>query len=136
MSWLLLGLNLTMPSVHIVPFARDQGIDLGTAALLGTPSAALLPILMAVYGFGFAGSDTVFVRVIPDVFGLRALGAIMGVLSLGWRCGAALGPSLTGFMYDLTGSYALPFGTAPVATLISYGLYRIAAKGRRPGGSP
>lgn len=91
---------------------------------------------VSAFYLGFAGSDTVFVRVIPDVFGLRALGAIMGVLSLGWRCGAALGPSLTGFMYDLTGSYALPFGTAPVATLISYGLYRIAAKGRRAGRSP
>jgi len=168
-SWMLLGLILTMLSVHIVPFARDQGIDLGTAALaltayglgaaagrlvfgagsdrLGTPitmqvsfalqiaalvalllapSRMLLPPLMALYGFGFAGSDTVFVRVIPDVFGLRALGAIMGVLAIGWRCGAALGPSLTGFMYDLTGSYALPFGTAPIATLISYALFRIA----------
>jgi MFS transporter, OFA family, oxalate/formate antiporter len=177
-SWLLLGLILTMLSVHIVPFARDQGIDLGTAALaltayglsaaagrlvfgagsdrLGTsitmqvsfalqivaliallvaPSAAFLPLIMAVYGFGFAGSDTVFVRVIPDMFGLRALGAIMGVLALGWRCGAALGPSLTGFMYDLTGSYALPFGTAPVATLISYGLFRLAFTGRRTRGS-
>ena len=177
-SWLLLGLILTMLSVHIVPFARDQGIDLGRAALaltayglgaaagrlvfgagsdrlgtsvtmqvsfalqiaalmalLVTPSAALLPLVMAVYGFGFAGSDTVFVRVIPDVFGLRALGAIMGVLALGWRCGAALGPSLTGFLYDLTGSYALPFGTAPVATLISYGLFRIAFAGRRTRGS-
>jgi hypothetical protein len=103
-------------------------------ALLVTPSA-LLPLVMAVYGFGFAGSDTVFVRVIPDVFGLRALGAIMGVLALGWRCGAALGPSLTGFLYDLTGSYALPFGIAPVATLISYGLFRIAFAGRRTRGS-
>jgi MFS family permease len=85
-------------------------------ALLVAPSRPLLPPLMAVYGFGFAGSDTVFVRVIPDVFGLRALGAIMGVLALGWRGGAGLGPSLTGFVYDLTGSYALPFGAAPVAT--------------------
>ncbi|MGH7334008.1 MAG: hypothetical protein ACREKS_14955 [Candidatus Rokuibacteriota bacterium] len=99
--------------------------------MLATPSGAFLPFLMAVYGFGFAGSDTVFVRVIPDVFGLRALGAIMGVLALGWRCGAALGPSMAGFMYDLTGSYALPFGMAPVATLISYGLFWIAWT-RRP----
>jgi nitrate/nitrite transporter NarK len=91
----------------------------------------LLPLVMAVYGFGFAGSDTVFVRVIPDVFGLRALGAIMGVLALGWRCGAALGPALTGFAYDLTGSYAVPFGAAPLATLLSYQLFWIASR-RRP----
>jgi OFA family oxalate/formate antiporter-like MFS transporter len=160
-SWLLLGLILTMLSVHIVPFARDQGIDLGTAALAltayGLSAAAgrlvfgagsdrlgtsitmqvsfALQIVALIALLGFAGSDTVFVRVIPDMFGLRALGAIMGVLALGWRCGAALGPSLTGFMYDLTGSYALPFGTAPVATLISYGLFRLAFTGRRTRGS-
>jgi MFS family permease len=105
------------------------------AALLVAPSGTLLPFLMAAYGFGFAGSDTVFVRVIPDMFGLRALGAIMGVLALGWRCGAALGPSVTGFMCDLTGSYTIPFGMAPLATLASYGLFRLASSGRRSRGS-
>jgi MFS family permease len=175
-SWLLLGLILTMLSVHIVPFARDQGIALGRASLALTayglgaaggrlvlgaasdrigapltmrvsfglqvaalttvllaPSGTLLVPAMAVYGFGFAGSDTVFVRVIPDVFGLRALGAIMGFLALGWRCGAALGPSVTGFLYDLTGSYAIPFGAAPLATLASYGLFALAASRQRTG---
>ena len=171
-SWFLMGLVLTMLSVHVVPHARDRGIDLAQAALaltaygmgavagrllfgagsdrLGTrltmvlcfglqigaltalvaPSAALLPLAMAIYGLGFAGADTVIVRVIPDVFGLGSIGAIMGVLSLGWRCGAALGPALAGFAYDLARSYAVPFGTAPVLTLASLILVSVAA--RRP----
>jgi MFS family permease len=171
-SWFLMGLVLTMLSVHVVPHARDRGIDLARAALaltaygLGSvagrlvfgvgsdrlgprptmvlcfalqaaalvaliaPSASLLPLAMAAYGFGFAGADTVIVRVVPDVFGLRALGAIMGVLSLGWRCGAALGPALTGFAYDLCRSYAIPFGIAPIQTLASLLLVIVAASPR------
>jgi MFS family permease len=172
-SWLLMGFIVTMLSVHIVPFVRDQGIDLARASLaltaygLGSaagrlalgaasdrlgvsltmrasfglqvvalagvllaPSEALLAPLMAAYGFGFAGSDTVFVRVIPDVFGLRALGAIMGLLALGWRCGAALGPTVTGFLYDVSGSYALPFGAAPFVTAAAYALFALAASRR------
>jgi MFS family permease len=173
-SWLLMGLVLTMLSVHIVPYARDRGIDLEQAALaltayglgsvggrlvlgaasdrLGTtftmrlcfalqiaalttlvlaPSARFLPLVMAAFGFGFAGADTVIVRIIPDVFGLRALGAIMGVLALGWRLGAALGPAAAGFIYDLTRSYAVPFGAAPVLLLASLFLVTVTASGRR-----
>jgi cyanate permease len=71
------------------------------------------------------------VRTIPDVFGLRALGAIMGVLSLGWRCGAALGPAATGFVYDLTRSYTIPFGVAPVLLLAGGLLVTTATSARR-----
>jgi hypothetical protein len=72
---------------------------------------------MAMFGAGFAASDTMVAKVIPDVFGLRAIGAIMGVLNLGWRAGAALGPAVAGFLFDLTGSYALSFGVAPLVVL-------------------
>jgi hypothetical protein len=62
------------------------------------------------------------------VFGLRAIGAIMGILTLGWRCGAALGPAVAGFVYDATGSYAIPFGAAPVAVVASWGLFTLATR--------
>jgi MFS family permease len=173
-SWFLMGMVLTTLSVHVVPYARDHGIDLeraalaltsyglgsvvgrlvfgpaadrlGTtsairlgfaiqiialAALVTTPSAQWLPPLMMAYGIGFAGADTAIVRVIPDVFGLRALGAIMGVLSLGWRCGAALGPAATGFVYDATRSYALSFGAAPVLLVVSVLLVTAATSARQ-----
>jgi len=88
---------------------------------------ALLGSLVA-FGVGFAASDTIIVRVVPDVFGVRAIGAIMGVLTLGWRFGAALGPAAAGFLYDLTGSYAIPFGAAPLAVLVSWGLFALGTR--------
>jgi cyanate permease len=62
---------------------------------------------------------------------MRAIGAIMGVLSLGWRSGAALGPAAAGFLYDATGSYAVPFGVAPFVVVASWAFFA-AATSRRP----
>jgi MFS family permease len=173
-SWFLLGGLALMISVHAVPFARDQGIDLAAAslalsgygvgavtgrlasgfvseqvgthttirvgfvlqvlalaALLWVPGRGALLVALAVFGLGFAASDTMITKVIPDVFGVRAIGAIMGVLALGWRTGAALGPAAAGFLYDTTGSYVLPFGAAPVAVLVAWGLFALATSSPR-----
>lgn len=100
--------------------------------LLWFPSRGALLASLVVFGAGFAASDTMVVKVIPDVFGLRAIGAIMGVLALGWRLGAAIGPAAAGFLYDVTGSYALPFGAAPVAVALSWILFTLStSRGRR-----
>jgi len=171
LSWFVLGAVLLMVTVHVVPYARDGGADLASAALALTaygvgaavgrlasgplsdrlgpqpimracfvlqvialvvlafgPSLPLLLPMVAVFGLGFTGADTVYLRVIPDVFGLKALGAITGVLSMGWRAGAALGPALAGFIHDATGSYALPFGLAPVAVVVGYALFAAGSK--------
>jgi MFS family permease len=173
-AWFLMGALALMLSVHVVPFARDQGISLAAAALsltaygvgavsgrlasgivsdrigalttiqigyglqlvaltalLGVGSREALLIALALFGVGFAAADTMITKIIPDVFGLRALGAIMGVLTLGWRMGAATGPAAAGFLYDLTGAYTIPFGAAPVAVLLSWALVGLATRGRR-----
>jgi MFS family permease len=173
-SWLLMGGLALMISVHIVPYARDQGISLAAAslaltaygvgavsgrlasgfvsdhvgalttirigyvlqilaltALLWMPTREGLLAALTVFGVGFAASDTMITKVIPDVFGVRAIGAIMGVLTLGWRTGAAVGPAAAGFLYDTTGSYAIPFGAAPVAVLASWGLFTLATSHTR-----
>lgn len=178
-SWLLLGGLTMMLTVHVVPFARDRGIDLASASLALTgyglgavtgriaggaisdrfgisatlqtgyglqvaallalglvPSHAMLIASLAVFGLGVAAADTMIMRVIPDVFGFRALGAIMGVLTLGWRFGAALGPSAAGFLRDVTGSYAVPFGAAPLIVLSSWVLFTVSTARVRPPAPP
>jgi MFS family permease len=172
-AWLLLGGLAFMVTVHIVPFARDQGVSLAGASLaltaygvgsvggrvaagamsdrIGTittmrmayvvQALALLALLwlpsrealfgaLAAFGAGFAAADTMIAKVIPDVFGVRAIGAIMGVLTLGWRSGAALGPAAAGFLYDVSGSYAVPFGAAPGVVLVSWALFAVATSRR------
>jgi MFS family permease len=166
-------------SVHIVPFARDQGIGLAGASLALTtyglgaavgrltagamsdylgpratiyvaygltalalltlrwiPSQEVLLVSVALFGAGFAATDTMVVKVVPDLFGMRALGAIMGILTLGWRCGAAVGPAAAGFLHDLTGSYAISFGAAPLAVLASAVLFALGTAPRARDGLP
>jgi len=167
-SWLLQGGLVFMVTVHIVPFARDQGLSLAGASLalttygagafvgrlvggvasdrLGTlttiragfiamtlamvvlswaPSRVAMLVSMAAFGAGFAATDTMVAKVIPDVFGLRAIGAIMGVLNFGWRVGAALGPAAAGFLFDRTGSYTIAFGVAPLVVLLSWAFFSL-----------
>ncbi len=173
LAWLLLGGLAFMVTVHIVPFARDQGVSLSGAslaltaygigsvggrvaagalsdrigtlttmgvayavqmlsllALLWLPSRETLLGSLAAFGAGFAAADTMIAKVIPEVFGVRAIGAIMGVLTLGWRSGAALGPAAAGFLYDATGSYVVPFGAAPLVVLVSWALFSAATSSR------
>jgi MFS family permease len=110
------------------------GYILQTVALVGlmwVSSREALLAALVVFGIGFAASDTMITRVIPDVFGLRAIGAIMGLLTLGWRCGAAMGPAVAGFVYDARGSYAVPFGVAPVVVIVSWVLFSLATQRAR-----
>ena len=173
-SWLLQGGLVFMVTVHIVPFARDQGLSLAGASLalttygagafvgrlvggvvsdrLGTlatiragfiamtlamvvlgwmPSRVAMLGSMAAFGAGFAATDTMVAKVIPDVFGLRAIGAIMGVLNFGWRVGAALGPAAAGFLFDLMGSYTVAFGVAPFAVLLSWAFFSLGTSRAR-----
>ena len=98
-------------------------------ALASAPGPAVFVPVMVLFGIGAASTDNGVVRVIPDLFGLRALGGIMGLLTLGWRMGAATGPAVGGFVYDLVGSYRVPFGTAPFVVAISWLLFALATRG-------
>ena len=101
------------------------------ASLLWLSSLEALLLSLLVLGFGFASADTMLAKAVPEVFGTRALGAILGVLNLGWRFGAALGPVWAGFLYDVTGAYTIPFGAAPVVVLVSWGLFALGSSRRR-----
>jgi MFS family permease len=102
----------------------------GLVGLLLWPSPEGRFASLVAFGIGFAAADTMTVKVMPDVFGMRALGAIMGVLSLGWRLGAALGPTVAGSLYDVTGSYTLVFGAAPAVVILSWVLFARATSRR------
>src|SRR4029453_18956392 len=60
---------------------------LALVALLWLSSLEALLVSLLVLGVGFASADTMLAKAVPEVFGTRALGAILGVLNLGWRFG-------------------------------------------------
>jgi MFS transporter, OFA family, oxalate/formate antiporter len=112
----LLGTLTTIRASYVIQ-------ALALLVLVWVPSREALLGSLVAFGVGFGASDTMITKVIPDVFGMRALGAIMGVLTLGWRFGAALAPAAAGFLYDATGTYDVPFGAAPLVVLVSWALF-------------
>jgi len=77
----------------------------------------MLYLFAIVFGFMWGGSGTVITVLIGDIFGTRSLGPIMGMMSAGWALGAAIGPSIGGFIFDMTGDYFMAFATGATAIL-------------------
>ena len=103
-------------------------------AILMGPSLPVLDVLIFWLGLSAAGSDSTLVKGAIETFGVRAIGAVMGILTLGWRCGAALGPTTAGFVYDASGSYTLAFALAAVGLVLSSGCFARGTAGPRDPG--
>jgi MFS family permease len=79
-------------------------------------------VFAIVFGTSWGGLSTIVTVLIGDVFGMRSIGAIMGVMSAGWSLGAASGPAIGGFTFDAFGNYFTAFslgaGAMFIATLL------------------
>jgi MFS family permease len=133
------GLGAVVGRIVCGPAADRFGALPTMATCAGLQIAAVLPLLhvaamgpvlalFALFGAGVIGGDSAYVKAIPDVFGLRALGGIFGVLAIGWRAGAALGPAAAGLAYDLTGTYTLALALAPLGVAASFTLFVLAVR--------
>ncbi len=92
----------------------------GAMLLLIQPSSLLMLYLFAViWGLSRGGFDPLVAAQIGDMFGLRNIGLIMGVLGVAWGTGAALGSGLGGYIFDISGSYIPAFLAGMVAILIT-----------------
>jgi len=100
-------------------------------AIVSGPSLSILDLWLFGFGLSAAGSDTTLVKGAVETFGVRAIGAVMGVLSLGWRCGAAVGPTAAGFIYDATGGYTLAFSLAACGLALSCAFFTLGTSEAR-----
>ncbi len=66
-------------------------------------------VVAVLLGFCFSASTPVRQAMVPPLFGLRSIGAVLGFAYLAWSVGALIGPFLAGLIYDLTKSYDLAF---------------------------
>jgi MFS family permease len=84
----------------------------GTLALLSIerwPQPAALYVYAALFGLGFGARGPIITAIAAARFPGRRFGAIYGYMSVGNGVGGALGPWLAGALFDLTGSYRIPF---------------------------
>jgi len=65
--------------------------------------------IAGIFGFGFGGCAVSHSPLVADLFGLRSHGLIFGVIGIGVAIGGAVGPLLTGYIFDVTKSYQMAF---------------------------
>ena len=88
----------------------------------------LIWIGLMLYGTGWGGLYTLIQLLVADLFGLIAIGKIMGVINIIDTIGGGLGPIITAVIYDSTQNYLLPFlviSALLVIALISSSMLKI-----------
>jgi len=77
--------------------------------LLLVPGSSGLWVFATIAGFSWIATAPLTTALIADVYGLRALGTIAGMSFVFHQVGGAGSILLAGLLYDVTGSYTLPF---------------------------
>ncbi len=132
-AWAVLGIMVTFGGLTWGAVSDRLGRPLGLAAsllFLGLGAFALTAApqgLAAVYGsaalFGFCltGAPAIVAAACGDYFGPRLAAPALGFLTVSFGAGQAFGPSLSGYIADLTGSFIIPFLLAGAASVIAAG---------------
>jgi len=76
----------------------------------------IIVLFLVFFGLGYGARGPVFAALASDFFSGQSLGRIYGLITLGVGLGQATGPCMAGLLFDLTGSYAIPF----VSVLLSF----------------
>ncbi len=85
---------------------------LATAPLFWLISMSTIPSFFAfavIYSIGIGGGTAMESTVVAELFGLKSHGVILGAVSSGFTVGAAIGPFVTGYLFDVSGNYRLAF---------------------------
>lgn len=69
----------------------------------------MLFLFAAFYGFAHGGFFTVMSPLIAESFGTGTLGQLFGVVLFVGTLGGTIGPTLSGYAFDVTGNYQVPF---------------------------
>jgi len=113
----------------------------GSIPLLLTGTPLTTTLFAVVFGFGLGGEYMVIPLVAGELFGVRVLGRVMGIILTADGVAEATAPMLLGYMRDVNGSYsaglltligAAAVGAVAVSLLPSRHDDVMAARGYRP----
>lgn len=77
--------------------------------LLPITEAWVLGLIVFIMAFGNGGAATLVSPILAELFGMKANGLILGFGSLMSTLGAALGPFIAGYIFDINNSYQWAF---------------------------
>lgn len=76
-------------------------------------------ILATIHGLAYGGVTPLVPSLVGDLFGTKAIGSIFGTTNAAYVSGAAIGPLLAGYIFDITGGYSLAFISAAIGMAIA-----------------
>ncbi len=83
-------------------------LALGYLGMVISESKATLYIFAVAYGCT-SGFGILLAPLSAEYYGVKSLGAVTGAIGFANSIGAAIGPTMAGFIYDTTGSYRIGF---------------------------
>jgi predicted MFS family arabinose efflux permease len=86
--------------------------------LLWSNELRVFYLLAVLYGFGFGGWPPILGSIVGDTFGLKNLGAILGITEVGFNVGAATGTAVGGLIFDISQSYFMAFLLTAISLFI------------------
>ena len=89
-------------------------------------------LFTVVFGFARGSADALESPLTADLFGLRAHGIIYGFICFGFTIGAAIGPFLAGWIFDIRDSYQLSFLALAGVGIIAFVLMAVLRPIKRP----
>ena len=87
----------------------NLGIMLTGSLALASMSEALFWPFVVCFGLGWGGIYTLLQLLTMNAFGLKAAGRVLGTRTVLDAIGGGLGPWITGWLFDRTGGYQVPF---------------------------
>ena len=85
--------------------------------LVPAKMAWMLFLIAGLFGFAYGGISVSHSPLVAELFGLRSHGLIFGVFGISVSLGGAMGPLLTGYLFDVTNSYQMAFLLCSVFSL-------------------
>ncbi len=92
---------------------------LALLALEGAPTQLLLYVMVISQGMLGYGMTSLMGPIVMEIFQGKSFGSIFGVVTMAVMAGGAVGPWVTGVIYDETGSYRVAFALALACCLLS-----------------
>ena len=90
--------------------------------LLASNTLLTLYLFALIYGLAHGGFFTVISPVVADFFGIRAHGALLGVVVFCGTIGGSIGPVVGGYIFDTTGGYQPAFWLCLLMIGLGFGL--------------
>ena len=86
--------------------------------LMPTTETWVIYLFAAIFGFATAGAGALTSPLVAELFGLRSHGLILGVTQFGFAAGAAVGPLVAGYVFDVTSTYVPAFLTCAALSIV------------------